>query len=77
MKRHTVIPLLLAVYLAVMAWIGLDGLRSGQTSTLQYAATLIVSAAVIVALHFFLKKRDALRRARRDDSPDDKKQNSI
>lgn len=76
MKRHVVIPLLLAVYLAVMAWIGLDGLRSGQTSPLQYAATLIVSAAVIVALHFFLKKRDALRRARRADSSD-KKQNSI
>lgn len=76
MKRHTVIPLLLAVYLAVMAWIGLDGLRSGQTSTLQYAATLIFSAAVIVALHFFLKKRDALRRQRRADSSD-KKQNSI
>lgn len=66
-SRSTLIPAILLVYLAVMAWLGLDGLRSGQTSPLAYAATIIVTLAVIVLLHFFLRKRERLRRERLDD----------
>lgn len=65
--RSTLIPAILLVYLAVMAWLGLDGLRSGQTSVPAYAATIIVTLAVIVLLHFFLRKRERLRRERLDD----------
>ncbi|MBO5267201.1 MAG: hypothetical protein J6B13_00370 [Muribaculaceae bacterium] len=65
--RSTLIPAILLVYLAVMAWLGLDGLRSGQTSVPAYVATIIVTLAVIVLLHFFLRKRERLRRERFDD----------
>ena len=60
-------PALLLVYLAVMAYLGLDGLRSGQTSLAAYVATIVVSLGVIILLHFFLKKRERLRRERMED----------
>ena len=65
--RSTLIPAILLVYLAVMAWLGFDGLRSGQTSVPAYVATIIVTLAVIVLLHIFLRKRERLRRERLDD----------
>lgn len=66
-KRHILVPVLLLVYLAVMACLGIGGLRSGQTSPAQYAATIVITLAVIVALYFFLRKRDRLRDERRRD----------
>ncbi len=66
-SRAIIVPALLLVYLAVMAYIGLDGVRSGQTSLVAYIATIAVSLGVIVLLHFFLKKRERLRRERLDD----------
>jgi len=65
--RATVVPALLTVYLVAMAWLGLDGLRSGRTSLFAYVATIVVSLGVIVLLHFLLKKRERLRRERMDD----------
>ena len=66
-SRAIIVPALLLVYLAVMAYLGLDGLRSGQTSLAAYVATLVVSLGVIILLHFFLKKRERLRRERMED----------
>ena len=66
-SRAIVVPALLLVYLAVMAYLGLDGLRSGQTSLAAYVATIVVSLGVIILLHFFLKKRERLRRERMED----------
>ena len=66
-SRAIIVPALLLVYLAVMAYLGLDGLRSGQTSLAAYVATVVVSLGVIVLLHFFLKKRERLRRERMED----------
>ncbi|MBJ2189168.1 MAG: hypothetical protein HFJ87_10425 [Muribaculaceae bacterium] len=66
-SRAIIVPALLLVYLAVMAYLGLDGLRSGQTSLAAYVATIVVSLGVIVLLHFFLKKRERLRRERMED----------
>ncbi len=66
-SRAIIVPALLLVYLAVMAYLGLDGLRSGQTSLAAYVATIVVSLGVIILLHFFLKKRERLRRERMED----------
>ena len=66
-SRAIIVPALLLVYLAVMAYLGLDGLRSGQTSLAAYVATIVVSLGVIILLHFFLKMRERLRRERMED----------
>lgn len=66
-SRATLVPVVLLVYLAVMAYLGLPGLRSGQTTPAAYTATIIVSLGVIVLLYFFLKKRERMRRERLDD----------
>ena len=55
LTRPVVIPLILLVYLAVMAFLGLDGLRTGQTSLFQYVATIVITLGIIVLLHFCLK----------------------
>lgn len=65
--RHIAVPALLLVYLAVMAVIGIDGLRSGQTTLTQYVGTIAATLLVIALLYFFMKKRDKLRRERLDD----------
>lgn len=50
LTRPVVIPLILLVYLAVMAFLGLDGLRTGQTSLFQYVATIVITLGIIVLL---------------------------
>jgi hypothetical protein len=59
-KRSTIIPILLAIDLAVMAYVGWPGYASGQTSALQYFGIIIVCIAIITLLHFTLKKRESL-----------------
>lgn len=66
-NRPVFIPAVLAVYLAIMAFIGLEGLRSGQTSLVQYIGTIVITAGIIILLHFHLKKRERLRRERQND----------
>lgn len=72
LNRPVVIPCILLIYLAVMAYMGLEGLRNGQTSLLQYIATIVVTLGVIVLLHFFLRKRERLRRNRNNDIENNK-----
>lgn len=67
LTRPVVIPLILIIYLAVMAYLGLDGLRTGQTSLFQYVATIVITLGIIILLHFYLKKRERLRRQRLND----------
>ncbi len=57
-KRSTIIPILLTLYLAVMAYFGWPAYASGQTSALQYFGVIAATLAVIVLLHFTLKKRE-------------------
>lgn len=61
-KRSTLLPILLVIYLGVMAWLGLPGLESGQTKLGAYIATIAVSLGVIVLLHFFLRRREQQRK---------------
>jgi len=66
-KKSTFIPSVLAVYLAVMAWIGYSGYVSGQTSALRYFGIIGVTIVILIALHFNLKRRERLARERELD----------
>ena len=65
MKRSTIVPLVLLVYLAVMSYIGRGEFYAGHY--VYYFGIIGVTLVIIVALHFFLRKRERLRREREDD----------
>lgn len=67
LKRSTVLPSILGVYLLVMAIIGYPQYVSGEESPLFYFGVLGVSILVIVLLHFNLRRQERLRRERMDD----------
>lgn len=67
LKRSTLVPAALAVYLAVMAWIGWPEYAAGNMSALFYWGTVGLTIIVIVLLHFNLKRREQLRQERIDD----------
>lgn len=67
LKRSTLIPAILLVYLAVMACIGYKGYAAGVTSPLEYFGIIVVTLLVITLLHFNLKRRERLRRERLED----------
>lgn len=64
LKRSTVLPLVLAVYLAVMAYIGYPEYASGKTSALYYFGIIGITVVILILLHFNLKKRERLRAER-------------
>lgn len=59
LKRYNTIPLVLLIYLAAMAIIGLPELRAGHY--LYYFGIISATLVCIVALRFVLKKRHDLR----------------
>ncbi len=67
-KRSTLVPLLLVVYLGVMVYLGWPDYKRGATSPALYFGGTAFTLAVIVLLHFNLKKRDALRRQRQAEA---------
>ena len=67
MKRSTIIPLVLAIYLAVMASIGWKDYSAGRMSATYYFGIIGITLVVLVLLHFNLKRRERLRRERLDD----------
>lgn len=66
-QRSTIIPLILAIYLAVMASIGYDDYAAGRTSAVFYFGTIAITLIILVLLHVSLKHRERLRRERLDD----------
>ena len=66
-KRSTLVPLILAIYLAVMATIGYGQYSTGQMSATYYFGVIIITVVVFILLHFNLKRRERLRREREDD----------
>lgn len=56
--KYKVIPVLLTVYLAVMAYVGYPRYASGQMSALQYFGIITATVAVIILLFFSLRARD-------------------
>lgn len=64
-KKSTYLPVLLALYLLVMAYIGLPILRRGDY--LYYFSVFGLSLLVIVLLHFSLKRKEKLRDMRQKE----------
>ncbi|MCM1223324.1 MAG: hypothetical protein NC548_53615 [Lachnospiraceae bacterium] len=66
-KRSTLIPSILAIYLAVMAYIGYDEYASGKMSALYYFGVIGITLLILVLLHFNLKRRERLQKERIED----------
>ena len=64
-KRSVAFPLIMLVYLAVMAWIGRDRLERGEY--LYYFGIIGVSLLIIVLLYFSLRKKEQLRQRREEE----------
>lgn len=64
-KRSTVIPVLMLVYLAVMAWIGRSRLQDGEY--LYYFGVIGGSLVIIALLYWSLRRKEALRKRREDE----------
>ncbi|MGYP004700113091 len=56
--KYKVIPILLGVYLVIMACIGYPRYAAGQMSSLQYFGIIAATLAVIVLLFFSMRARD-------------------
>lgn len=56
MKKSTLIPCLLLVYLAIMSYIGRHELQAGNYTF--YFSTIAITLLCIVLLHFTLKRRE-------------------
>ena len=75
LKRSTLIPLVLLVYLAIMATIGWKQYASGDMSATEYFGIIAITLAVIVLLHFNMKRRERLRAEREEDMRHNEKNN--
>lgn len=60
------IPVLLFLYLCLMAWLGRERLADGDY--VHYFGVIGVGLVIIVALHFVLKKKEYYRQKRRDEA---------
>lgn len=66
LKRSTVIPVVLLIYLAVMSYIGRGEFQQGHY--LYYFSIIGLTLAAIIGVHFSLKRRERLSRERKEDS---------
>lgn len=66
-KKSTLLPILLLIYLGVMAWIGYPEYAAGHTSALYYFGIIAATICIIVLLHFSLKRRERLKTEREND----------
>ena len=63
-KRSVVFPIIMLVYLAVMAWIGRDRLERGEY--LYYFGIIGGSLLIIVLLYFSLRRKEQLQQRREE-----------
>ena len=63
-KKSTLLPIVLALYLALMAYIGYPSYKSGEFSPLYYFGSIAATLAIIIILHFVLKRRERLKEER-------------
>lgn len=57
MKKYNVIPGILLIYLIVMAYMGLDSLRSGDMTIGMYLFLIIITLGCIILLRINMLKR--------------------
>lgn len=74
LQRSTTLPIILLLYLIIMAFIGFDSVKNGETSLSVYIITIAVTLCLIIILHFFLKRREKLRDERLNDIKKSEKQ---
>ncbi len=67
LKRSTVIPIVLLIYLAVMSYIGYPDYAAGIYTPLYYFGIIGITLIVILLLHLSLKRRERLKREREED----------
>ncbi len=58
MKRSTLIPSLLVLYLGVMSWIGYPSYASGEYSALYYFGIIGATLCVIALLAYHMRRRE-------------------
>lgn len=77
LKKSTIIPLALLVYLAGMSYIGRGHFMAGDR--MFYFGILGITFAIIILLHFLLKKKEKYQQKRKEEAensiPDDKTDN--
>lgn len=64
-RRSTLLPLILLIYLAVMSYIGRGEFYAGNYT--YYFGIIAVTLLCIVLLHFFLRRKEKLRAERERD----------
>lgn len=67
MKKYNLITILFLIYLAVMAYFGLDNLRNGGITLSTYMLILAVSLATILLLRSNMKRRSRKREMKKKD----------
>lgn len=67
MKKYNLITILFLIYLAVMAYLGLDNLRNGGITLSTYMLILAVSLATILLLRSNMKRRSRKREMKKKD----------
>lgn len=67
LRRSTFIPLILLVYLAIMAVYGWKQYSAGQMSAAYFFGVIAATLAVIILLHFSLRRRERFRDERQAD----------
>ncbi|MDL2224510.1 hypothetical protein LJB92_04270 [Bacteroidales bacterium OttesenSCG-928-M06] len=66
-KKHIILPLVLLIYLAFMAYYFYPGKEgNGELSFIQYYITIGVTLVIIIALYFFQKKKDQNKKKYKD-----------
>lgn len=65
--KSTWLPIVLLIYLGVMAYIGYADYARGASSALYYFGIIGLTLIVILTLHYVLKRKERLRREREDD----------
>jgi phosphotransferase system glucose/maltose/N-acetylglucosamine-specific IIC component len=68
MKRHILLPVVLLIYLAIIAYFTYPSrnISAGEISYTQYYISIGVTLVIIAALFFFLKKKAENERKRKD-----------
>ena len=70
MKKSTILTVILLIYLAVMAYLGLPMFY--EDKYLEYFGIIIITLIIIFALRWVLRKKEAMRidRRKRQDASD-------
>lgn len=64
-KKHIWLPVVLLLYIGIMAYVGRDNYLNPATR-LTYIVSIIAEIGIIVILYFVLRRKESLRRRREE-----------